>query len=166
MTKKYLLLLIVACSVIPGVAAGCAIDGSIDKHRQVDETCDESWVVHGNIDDGSTVTLTSLSASIKIDGKIGGGSHVNLIAPNASILIGGGIDGGSTVTLSTASGAGIRINGNISGGSMVCLIAGGSVFITGEIDGEGTEVYWQGTSITARLGKHGVPVLEKAPCSM
>ena len=166
MTKIYFMLLVVVCSVMPGVAAGCAIDGNIDKHRQVDETCEESWVVHGNIDDGSTVTLTSLSASIKIDGKIGGGSHVNLIAPNASILIGGGIDGGSTVTLSTGSGAGIRINGNINGGSKVCLNAGGSVFITGEIDGEGTEVYWQGISITARVGQHGVPVLEKAACSM
>jgi len=40
------------------------------------------------------------------------------------------------------------------------------ILINGVIDNEGTEVYWHGTSIVARVGEDGVPVLEKAFCPM
>lgn len=166
MKKEYLAFLIAAAAAAPGMVGACVIDGNIGGYRWVSESCEQSWAVHGGIEEGSTVNLTSSQASIRIDGGIKGRSSVKLNAPKASISVGGGISDNSTAILTTGEGMSISVGGSISGGAKVCLVAGGSVRIGGVVEGEGTEVYWQGTSIRAQFGNTGSPLIKKGPCPL
>lgn len=164
MNKGYMVFLIAGALLTPSVVSACLISGSIKGYSSVSESCEESWAVRGSIEEGATVNLTSYQASIRIDGSIKGGSTVNLNAPKASISVGGGITDNSKVKLTTGDGMGISIGGSISSGAKVCLMAGGSVNIGGVVEGDGTEVYWQGTSIRVRFGNIGTPLIKKDLC--
>lgn len=166
MKKVNLVFLIAAATATPGMASACVIDGNIGDYRWVSESCEQSWAVRGGIEEGSTVSLTSSQASIQIDGGIKGGSNVKLNAPKASISVGGGISDNSTAILTTGEGMSISVGGSISGGARVCLVAGGAVRIGGVVEGEGTEVYWQGTTIRAQFGNTGSPLIKKSPCPL
>jgi hypothetical protein len=163
--KKGLLVFLMAATILtPILANACQINGNIGGNSSVSETCEESWAVRGSIVEGSTVNLTSNQASIRIDGSIKGESKVELNAPKASISVGGGISDESSVKLTTGEGMSISVSGSISGGAKVCLIAGGGVNIGGVVEGDGTEVYWQGTSIRVRFGNTGTPLVKKDVC--
>lgn len=166
MKNGILALLTTAAALTPSMVSACVINGNIKNYSQVSETCEQSWAVHGSIEDSSTVNLTSIQASIRIDGSIKGRSQVELSAPKASISVGGGIDDNAKAILTTGDGMSISIGGSISSGAKVCLVAGGSIRIGGVVEGDGTEVYWQGTSIAVRFGNTGSPLIKKGPCPL